>query len=47
MSGWEIRPERSENFVAIREVLVAAFDDEEVARRCGPDPGIGEPAQVG
>jgi putative acetyltransferase len=31
MSGWAIRPERPEDFPAIRKVLVAAFGDDEVA----------------
>ena len=31
MSGWAIRPERAEDFPAIRNVLVAAFGDDEVA----------------
>ncbi|WP_369375017.1 GNAT family N-acetyltransferase [Promicromonospora sp. Populi] len=31
MSDWTIRPERPEDFPAIREVLVAAFGDDEVA----------------
>lgn len=31
MSDWQIRPERPDDFVAIRQVLVAAFGDEEVA----------------
>lgn len=31
MTRWEIRPERPEDFAAIREMLVAAFGDDEVA----------------
>lgn len=31
MSGWQIRPERPADFPAIRDVLVAAFGDDEVA----------------
>ncbi|GAB2472694.1 hypothetical protein GCM10027063_12040 [Promicromonospora xylanilytica] len=31
MSDWRIRPERPEDFAAVRRVLVAAFGDDEVA----------------
>ncbi|MFD2028631.1 GNAT family N-acetyltransferase [Promicromonospora aerolata] len=31
MTGWQVRPERPEDFDAIRQVLVAAFGDDEVA----------------
>ena len=31
MSDWQVRRERPDDFVAIRQVLVAAFGDEEVA----------------
>jgi putative acetyltransferase len=35
MSGWQIRPERPEDFPAIRKVLVDAFGDDEVADGVG------------
>jgi putative acetyltransferase len=31
VTGWQVRPERPEDFAAIRRVLVAAFGDDEVA----------------